>query len=114
MMNLRLRKQKVADARIKGNVSKKTELRLFIGWALPALVLAIAAAATPVYSVGVATSGPKSPLASSSSSGAADVVYDKSRFSVLRFLQGIDVVVHEDHDDHHEEEHEDELHLEVS
>ena len=122
MMNLR--KNKVGDCRIKGIMSRKTQLRLFISWALPAFCTVAAAAGTPVYSVGVATAGPNPHPASSSSSWRAN---DDKPYN--RLLQEAEVQssataeVHEDdHDDHdHTDEeghddHKDELtdHVEVS
>ena len=72
-----------------------------------AVIFAIAAAATPAaYAV-----SPK-PLTSSSLIGATGSV-DNSRFSPLRFLQGTEEV-HDDHDHQHLDDHEDELHVEVS
>ena len=71
------------------------------------MIVAIAAAATPAaYAV-----SPK-PLTSSSLIGATGSV-DNSRFSPLRFLQGTEEV-HDDHDHQHLDDHEDELHVEVS
>ena len=122
MMNLR--KNKVGDCRIKGIMSRKTQLRMFISWALPAFCTVAAAAGTPVYSVGVATAGPKPHPASSSSLWRAND--DKS---YKRLLQETEVQTaataevheddHEDHDHTDEEghdDHKDELidHAEVS
>lgn len=71
------------------------------------MIFAVATAATPAaYAV-----SPK-PLTSSSLIGATGSVYN-SRFSPLRFLQGTEEV-HDDHDHQHLDDHEDELHVEVS
>ena len=111
---MNLRKNKVGDSRIKGNVSRKAQLRMFITWALPA-VCTIAAAGTPVYAVGVATAGPRH-LPISSLWGEED---DKSYKRLLQTevqttTATVTDEVHDDHDHTEEEEgghddHKDEL-----
>jgi hypothetical protein len=107
---IHLRKNKVGDCRISGNVSRKTQLRMFISWALPAFCT-IAAAGTPAYAVGVdaATASPKALTSSSSLWGADD---DKS---YKRLLQATETEVQtaatteEVHDDHDHTEAEEEM-----
>jgi len=101
------RRHKVGDCRIKGIMSRKTQLKLFLSWAVPA-ICTIVAAETPARSFGVATA--THPVSSSSSLWHAE--NDKSYNRLLQEVEVQTVVaieVDEDHDDHdHDEEgHED-------
>ena len=102
MMN---RKQKVGDCRIKGIMSRKTQLKMFLSWAVPA-ICTIASAETPAYSFGVATA--THPASSSSLLRAED---DKSYNRLLQEAAEVQTVValevDEDDHDHDEEEHDD-------
>ncbi len=100
MMN---RKQKVGDCRIKGIMSRKTQLKLLLSWAVPAFCT-IVAAETPARSFGVATA--THPASSSSSLWHAE--NDKSYNRLLQEVEVQTVVaveVDEDHDDHDHDDH---------